>query len=115
MNTNRRFIAVAELALIFPAALFLTAVVMRHVRPLQYEPAHAAQQIVTWYTARSWTLGVLLIGLPFVALATGCATLAGSRNRGSEIRADLATRIIVAATLSAGAVLLVVALHMLAN
>jgi len=126
MNTNRRIIAATELLLIFPAALFMTAVVMRHLRPLQYEPAHAAQQIVTWYSVRHWTLWILLIGLPLAALLTGCATLLRNWNRGSDpqkaarqlsaaIPADLATRIIAAATLSAGAVLVVVAAHMLAN
>ena len=126
MDTNRRIIAATELVLIFPAALFMTAVVTRHLQPLQYEPAHTAQQIVMWYSVRHWTLWVLLIGLPFAALLTGCGTLLRNWNRGPDsqeparqpsaaIRTDLATRIIAAATLSAGAVLVVVAVHMLAN
>jgi hypothetical protein len=126
MNTNRRIIAVTQLVLIFPAALFMTAVVTRHLQPLQFEPAHAAQQIVRWYSVRYWTLWVLLIGLPFAALLTGCVTLLRNWNRGpnrqqaarqpsAAIRTDPATRIVTAATLSAAAVLVVVAMHMLAN
>ena len=126
MDTNRRIIAATELVLIFPAALFMTAAVTRHLQPPQYEPAHTAQQIVMWYSVRYWTLWVLLIGLPFAALLTGCGTLLRNWNRGPDsqeparqpsaaIRTDLATRIIAAATLSAGAILVVVSVHMLAN
>ena len=126
MGNNKSIIAATELVLIFPAALFLTAVVARHLQPLQYEPAHTAQQIVTWYSVRYWTLWVLLIGLPFAALLTGCVTLLRNSNGGTEerragrqpsaaIRTHLPTRIIAAATLAAGLILAVVALHMLAN
>ena len=126
MEADKRIIAATELVLIFPAALFLTAVVARHLQLLQYEPAHIAQQIVTWYSVRSWTLWVLLIGLPCAALLTGCATLLRNSNGGTEerqptrhlsagIHGRLPTRIIAAATLAAGLILAVVALHMLAN
>ena len=126
MDANKRIIAATELVLIFPASLFLTAVVARHLQPLQYEPAHIAQQIVTWYSVRYWTLWVLLIGLPFAALLTGGVTLLRNSNGGTEerqaarqssaaIHAHLPTRIIAAATLAAGLILAVVALHMLAN
>ena len=36
MDTNKRIITAMEIVLIFPAALFLTAVVARHLQPLQY-------------------------------------------------------------------------------
>ena len=126
MDTNRRIIAAMELLLISPAALPMTAVVTRHLQSLQYEPAHTAQQIVMWYSARLWTLWVLLIGLPFDAMLTGCATLLQNWNRSPDpqlaarrpsavTRTDLSTRIIGVATLAAGAILVIVALHMLAN
>ena len=126
MDTNRRIIAVMELVLIFPAALFMTAVVTRHLLPLHYEPAHTVQRIVMWYAVRYWTLWVLLIGLPFAAMLTGCVTLLRNWNRIPDplratlqpttmIRTDLATQIIVAVTLAAGTILAVVAVHMLAN
>jgi hypothetical protein len=47
--TTRRWIAATELTLIFPAALFMTALFVRNLQPQQYEPAHTAQQIVMWY------------------------------------------------------------------
>ena len=43
-----RALAATELALIFPAALFMTALFVRNLQPPQYEPAHTAERIVTW-------------------------------------------------------------------
>jgi hypothetical protein len=123
---NRRIIAATELVPIFPAALFLTAVVARHLPQLQYEPAHIAQEIVTWYSVRYWTLWVLLIGLPLAALFNGCVVLL--RNADAEtnegqiakqpfaaIDAQLPTQINAVATLAAALILVVVVLHQLAN
>src|SRR5216684_8231178 len=76
-----RIIAVLELVLIFPAALFMTALMLRNLQPLQYEPARSAQQLVMWYAGRMWTLWVLLLGLPFIVLVSGCAELLRSWNR----------------------------------
>ena len=126
MSTVRRAVAATELLLIFPAALFMTALVVRNLRPLQYEPAHTAQRIVMWYAGRQWTLWVLLIALPFAVLVTGCATLLRSWNGDVElphharqtlaaIRAHPMTLFVAAATLTAGGVLVIVVLHMLAN
>jgi len=48
MNIMKRAIAAAELVLIFPAALFMTALFVRNLQPQQFEPAHTAQRIVSW-------------------------------------------------------------------
>jgi hypothetical protein len=42
----RRVIAATELLLVFPASLFMTALFVRNLQPLQYEPARSAQRIV---------------------------------------------------------------------
>ena len=119
-----RIIAAMELALIFPAALFMTALVVRNLSPLPYESAHTAQQLVMWYAGRMWTLWVLLLALPFTVLVTGCATLRYNWNRElphtarqllAAIRAHLATLFVAATTLAAGGILAIVVLHMLAN
>jgi hypothetical protein len=127
MNTLKRAIAATELLLIFPAALFMTALFVRNLQPLQYEPAHTAQRIVTWYAVRPRVgLWVLLIALPLAVLVTGCATLLRSWNDDVElrqaarhtlaaIRAHMATLFVVAATLTAGGVLAIVALHVLTD
>jgi hypothetical protein len=46
MNIFKRAIAATELLLIFPAALFMMALFVRNLQPLQYEPARTAQRIV---------------------------------------------------------------------
>src|ERR1700674_5227848 len=119
-----RIIAVTELVLIFPAALFMTALALRNLQPLQYEPAHSAQHLVMWYAGRMWTLWILLLGLPFTVLASGCAELLHSRNREivlpltarrslAMVRGHLATLFIAVTTLLAGVILAIVILHVL--
>lgn len=80
-----------------------------------------------WYSARIWTLWVLLLALPFAALATGCVTLLRSWNRDLELphagRQSLATMIpaplailfVAGATLTSAGIVAIVVLHMLAN
>ncbi len=119
-----RVIAVMELLLIFPAVLFMTALVLRNLQPLQYEPARSAQQLVMWYAGRMWTLW--LLGLPLIVLVSGCAELLRSYNRDmvlprtlqkslAMVRAHSSYVFIVATTLMAGVLLAIVVLHVLAN
>jgi hypothetical protein len=55
----------------------MTSLFVRNLQPPQYEPAHTAQQIVTWYTPRPRVgLWGLLIALPLAVLVIGCTTLA---------------------------------------
>jgi len=127
MNLPKRAIAATELLLIFPAALFMTALFVRNLQPLQYEPAHTAERIVTWYAVRPRIgLWALLIVLPLAVLVTGCATLLrrwsaevelrqATRQTLAAISAHLATLLVAGATLAAGGVLAIVALHMLAD
>jgi hypothetical protein len=121
-----RVIAVMELVLIFPAILFMTALVLRNLQPLQYEPARSAQQLVMWYAGRMWTLWFLLLGLPLVVLVSGCAELLRSYSRDTVlpltsqkslamVRANLSSLFIAATTLMAGVILAIVVLHVLAN
>jgi hypothetical protein len=123
---HTRIIAAIQLVLIFPAALFMTALLLRSLQPLQYEPAHSAQQVVMWYAGRMWTLWILLLALPITVLVTGGATLLRSWNRDTAlpsaarqllavVRAQFAMLLVAAATLTAGGILLIVVLHMLAN
>lgn len=121
-----RVIAIMELLLIFPAVLFMTALVLRNLQPLQYEPARSAQQVVMWYAGRMWTLWSLLLGLPLIVLVSGCAELLRSYNRDivpllssqkslALVRAHLFSLFIAATTLVAGVILTIVVLHVLAN
>jgi hypothetical protein len=121
-----RIIAAIQLVLLFPGALFMTALLLRSLQPLQYEPAHSAQQVVMWYAARMWSLWILLLALPITVLVTGGAALLRSWNRDTAlpsaarqllavIRAQFAMLLVAVATLTAGGILLIVVLHMLAN
>jgi len=127
MNLPKRTIAATELLLIFPAALFMTALFVRNLQPLQYQPAHSAAWIVTWYAVRP-RIGLwgLLIALPLAVLVTGCGTLLriwsgepelrrATRQTLAATRAHLAALLVAVATLTAGAVLAIVALHMLTD
>lgn len=127
MKAARWAITTVELLLISPAVLFMTALFMRDVQPRQYEPAHTAQQIVTWYAARPRIgLWLLLIALPLAVLVTGCAMVwrrweadAELRQAGHGLltiaRAHLATILTAGATFTAAGILGIVALHMLSD
>ena len=124
MNTIKRTIAATELALVFPAALFMTALFVRNLQPTQYEPAHSAKLLVEWFAAHPpLGLMVFLIAMPFAVLVIGFSTLlrswssdAGLRQAAlatlGAVRAHLATLLIAGATLAAGGILAIVALHM---
>ena len=95
MRTLTRFVAAMQLALIFPAALFMTAVLVGAGAAPQYDLARIAQRIVMWYSARMWTLWLLLLALPFAVLASGAVMLLRGWNRDvpPEARQSLATMI----------------------
>ncbi len=127
MNAFKRTVAILELLLVFPAALFMTALFVRELQPQQYEPARSAQRVVDGFSARPHLgLDVCLIALPFAALVIGCATVLRSWRKDAElrhaafqtlaaIRAHLAALLIAGATLTAGCILAVVAMHMITD
>ena len=125
--TQYAIAAGTELLLIFPAVLFMAALFVRNIEPLQYEPAHTAQQIVNWYAARLHIgLWGLLIGMPLAVLVTSCGIVFHKWRREPELRqadgqtlgtliAHLETVVIALAMALAGGVLTIVALHMLTD
>jgi hypothetical protein len=126
MRVTEHLVAALQLLLICPAVLFMGSLVVRNLSALQNEPAHTAQQIVIWYAGRMWTLWALLIALPFGVLVTGCIMFARSWSNDlrvpkaaqqmlAAIHASRAMLIISAMTMTAGAILTIVVLHMLAN
>jgi ABC-type Fe3+ transport system permease subunit len=123
----RRSLAAAELLLVFPAALFMTALFVRNIQPQQYEPAHSAQRIVEWYAGRPHVgLWVLMIALPLLVLVAGAMALVRSWQRDEGLREDVrntighlrthfATFLIFAATAAAAGILMIVAVHVLTD
>jgi hypothetical protein len=99
---------------------------VRNLSPLQSEPERTAQQIVMWYAGRMWTLWALLIALPLGVLVMGSLMFARSWTKDvrlqqaaqqmlTAIHANRAMLVVAVMTLMAGAILTIVALHMLAN
>jgi hypothetical protein len=123
----KRSIATLELLLIFPASLFMLSLFLRDVQPVPCQPAQAARDIVNWFAARQVIgLQLFLIALPFTALILGVAfTLRTWRNDPrlrqlaldaiSTVRAYASFLLIAAATLLAGSILAIVALHVLTD
>ncbi|MFP5229804.1 MAG: hypothetical protein ACLGXA_19495, partial [Acidobacteriota bacterium] len=91
MKTFRPALAALELTLLGPAVLFMAALVVRSLQPLQFEPAHTAQRIVDWYAARTHLgLWIFLIGLPLFVLLTGYISLLRSWLSDPALRASAA-------------------------
>jgi len=124
MKRIRRSLAAAEVLLMFPAALFMTALFVRNLQPQVYEPARTAQRIVDWYAVQPHLgLWVFLIGFPLLVLAVGCVTLvrtwSGDPHLRSAtmqtlalLRAHMAMLLVATATASAALILAIVALHL---
>jgi hypothetical protein len=123
----KRSIATIELLLILPASLFMLSLFLRNVQPAPYQPAQSARLLVDWFAARPHIgLQLFLITLPFAALILGApTTLRLWRNDDqlrqravatfAAIRAHASFLLIAAATLVAGSILAIVALHVLTD
>jgi hypothetical protein len=127
MNAIKRTIATTELLLVFPAALFMTALFVQNLQPAPYEPAQTARRLVDWFSIHPrLCLDVFLIAQPLAAVVIGFVTLLRSWRRNAEIRqaavdmlgtvrAHVATLLIAAATLAAGGILSIVAVHVITD
>jgi len=127
MTSSRRSLAAAELLLILPAALFMTALFVRNLQPVPYEPAATAQRIVDWYAARPQiALWGFLMALPLLVFSIGATTLLRAWKADAQLRqaagqllttlrTHLATFLIAAATLTAVGILGIVALHVISG
>jgi cytochrome b561 len=120
MKTIKPTVALVELTLVLPAALFMTALFLREVQPLAQ-----TGRVVDWFSHHV-VLGlyVFLIAMPLSALVTGCITVlrhwqSDSEFRGATLqlfttaRAHVASLIIAGATLMAGGILAIVAMHLI--
>jgi hypothetical protein len=120
MRTIKRTLAVIELLLVFPAALFMIALFLREVQPLAQ-----TGRVVEWFSHHV-VLGlyVALIAMPLAAFVVGCAIVLRSWRSDAEfrratleivttVRAHVASLLIAGATLMAGGILAIVAMHMI--
>lgn len=127
MKTIKSAIAALELILLFPGVVFMGALVVRSIQPTQYEPAKSAQHLVDWFAIRPFLgLDVFLIAMPMLAFLVGCgwifkAWYGDDKFRGAMLeliataRSHGAALLVAGATLVAGGILGVVALHMITD
>ena len=120
MKTIKRTIAIIELLLVFPAALFMVALFLREVQPLAQ-----TGRLVEWFSHHVvFGLYVFLIAMPLAAFVVGCAIVLRSWRSDAEfqratleifatVRAHVASVLIAGATLMAGGILVIVAMHMI--
>jgi len=120
MKTIKQSFAIIELLLIFPAALFMIALFLREVQPLAQTGL-----LVEWFSHHVVLgLDVFLIAMPLTAFIVGSTIVL--RNWRSDVefrratleifstvRAHVASILIAGATLMAGGILVIVAMHMI--
>jgi len=119
MKTLKAALAIAELILVFPAALFMTALFLREVQPLAQ-----TGRLVDWFSHHVILgLYVFLISMPLAAFVAGGSIVVRSWRNDAEFRraalqimmtarAHAASLLVVAATVMAGGILCIVAMHM---
>jgi ABC-type Fe3+ transport system permease subunit len=120
MKAILRAVAMFELLLILPAALFMSALFLREVQPLAQ-----SGRVIAWFSHHV-VLGlyVFLIAMPLLALVVGCAMVLSNWGRDAEFRtatleilsiarAHVASAVIAGATLMAGGILAMVAMHLM--
>ena len=120
MKTIKSTISIIELLLVFPAMLFMAALFLREV-----QPAAQTGRLVEWFSHHVVLgLDVFLIAMPFAAFIIGCAVVLRDWRSDSEFRqatlailatarAHVASLMIAGATLVAGGILAIVAMHMI--
>ncbi|HUJ12902.1 MAG TPA: hypothetical protein VL284_03845, partial [Thermoanaerobaculia bacterium] len=98
-----------------------------NIQPQQYEPAHTAERIVTWYaTHPPFSLWILLIALPIAVVVIGGGALLQQWRGDAELRAaahqtlgairmHFATLLIALATSACAVILAIVALHVVTD
>lgn len=122
-RVGKTTVAAMELVLVVPALIFFTAIFLRNFFPTD---DNGAQQIVLWYAGRTWTLWILLVGLPMATLTLGVGTVLNGWGNDASLREDTSralaalrahlTIFVIASTALAAAIMLaLVALHMLLN
>ncbi|MGH7970590.1 MAG: hypothetical protein ACREIC_17830 [Limisphaerales bacterium] len=120
MKPIKATLAMLELLLVIPAALFMLALFLREVQPLAQ-----TGRLVDWFSHHV-VLGlyVFLVAMPLAALFAGSAILLRTWHRDPEfrsatvqmlatVRAHIAPIVIAGTTLMAGSILAIVAMHMI--
>jgi len=122
MKSINRTIAIIELLLVFPAALFMSALFLREVQPLAQ-----TRCLVDWFSHHVVVgLDLFLVAMPLAAFVIGGAMVLRTWRSDLEFRQatlqiytnvsrHVASLLIAAATLIAGGILALVAMHMMSE
>ena len=87
MSFTNDVIAAWALALVGPALLFVTALLLRQVPPPESQLARTADRIVKWYAAHpQFALWVLLLLLPVSTFLLGTAALMRTWDNNPELQ-----------------------------
>src|SRR6476660_9413772 len=83
-------LAIGEWLLVAPAAMLLAAACLRLLQPPQYEPALTSWIIFAWITTHvsHASAALLFLGLPSLAVVTGCWALIRGWRRDAALRHD---------------------------
>lgn len=119
-------VAFTEWLMVLPAAVFITAAILRDLQPGQYEPARTSWVIFNWTITHISSNGaaVLFMGLPTLAIILGCAILGRTWRNDEEFRSDVKGSLgflrryasvvfVMAATVLAGAILAFAVVHVI--
>jgi hypothetical protein len=80
--------ALTAALLVLPALILLASAAIRLMQPTAYEPAHTADEIVTWFGSVHAVWAALIIG-PLVALPLGIAATWQRLFADAELRSDV--------------------------
>jgi hypothetical protein len=120
MRVIKQSLAIVELILILPASLFMAALFLREV-----QPAAQTGRLVEWFSHHV-VLGlyVFLVAMPLAAFLAGCAMVLRNWRSDAQFRqatlemfstarTHVASLLIAGATLMAGSILALVAMHLI--
>ena len=120
MRTIKPAVAIMELLLVVPATLFMSALFLRAV-----QPSMGTGHLVDWFSHHVLVgLDVFLIAMPLAAFIVGTAIVMRSWRSDAALRRDaleiyaivrtnVASLLIAISTLTAGGILMIVAVHMI--
>ena len=99
--TSRRIETAAAFAatlLVLPALVLLASAAVRLMQPVQYQPAHAADEIFNWFATLHAGPAVLELG-PILALGLGLLVLWRRLSSDADLRKDMGALLAVSGRL----------------
>jgi hypothetical protein len=99
--TSRRIdtaAAFAAVLLVLPALILLASSAVRAMQPVQYQPAHAADAIFSWFASLNAGPAVVVVG-PILALVVGTLVVGRRLRSEADLRTDIGAFVAVSGRL----------------